>query len=466
MEPIIQKAKNEFQKIIECVISESQKEELNEVEEKILKSLLYLGKVLLECHVEQRSKEKITSEVQTSKKPLLKTRNYYSIFGKIKLKRKYYWKKGQGFFPLDKELNLPEKSYSYTLSKWVTLFASRGAYNKVGDMVQELLGLRICNETIKLMVCDASKSAESFYRNSDLPPRDSEGEILVATIDCKGIPMKRSAPKGRKRLKSGEKPGKKKMATVTALYSVDKHHRTVDDIIEDIQDKSQKQQIPKPKNKIVSATLQAKDKAYEKLAFDVRRRTKENFKDKVVLLDGERVLRNLSKKYLQGFSIILDLFHVLEYLWDTSLIYYQKGSDESQEWVTSKLRLLLEGRVSDILTQLKYDYDNKKWGVWKRYLFRRAISYLENGQEYMKYNVYLDKGYPIASGVIEGTCRNLVKDRFELTGMHWSIDGAEALLQIRSLDINQKFNLFWQFRSQQEFYRRYCVDSPIQQQVT
>ena len=377
----------------------------------------------------------------------------------MKLQRDYYWQKGEGFCPLDKELNLPEKIYSYTLCKWVTLFASRDPYNKTGEVIENLLGFKICNDAVKTMVCEASESAKSFYESCSIPERDSEGEILVATIDCKGIPMKRSASKKRKRLKSGEKSGKKKMATVTALYSIDKHHRTVNDIMQDLQKKTKKQNAPKPLNKIVNATLQTKDNAYEKLAFDVKRRTTKDFKDKVVLLDGERVLRKLSKKYLKGFSIILDLFHVLEYLWDTSLIYYKKGSDESEEWVTSKLRLLLEGKVQEILTELKSDYENKNWGVWKRYLFRRSISYLENGQEYMKYNVYLEKGYPIASGVIEGTCRNLVKDRFELTGMHWSIEGAEALLQIRSLDLNQKFDLFWQFRCHQEFCRKYCVGS-------
>lgn len=57
----------------------------------------------------------------------------------------------------------------------------------------------------------------------------------------------------------------------------------------------------------------------------------------------------------------------------------------------------------------------------------------------MKYNEYLKNGYPIATGIIEGACRYLVKDRMEITGARWGLKGAEAILKLRAIKISGDF---------------------------
>jgi len=79
-----------------------------------------------------------------------------------------------------------------------------------------------------------------------------------------------------------------------------------------------------------------------------------------------------------------------------------------------------------------------------------VIGYLENNREFMRYDVYLAAGYPIGSGVAEGACRHLVKDRLEQTGMRWARDGAQAMLYVRATYLNGDWEAFQDYRINRE----------------
>ncbi len=236
-------------------------------------------------------------------------------------------------------------------------------------------------------------------------------------------------------------------------------------ILDYVLNDAQKQQIhevernifarPKPKNKTVRATMQGKQESFDKLSKEVEQRDPHGQKERVALVDGEKKLRKMIECCLRGFTIILDLYHVLEYLWEAAHVFHKDGTKEAETWVKEHLRLLLTGQVSCIIAALDYAYESQKWSPSKRSTLRKVITYLKNGQEYMKYDIYLEKGYPIGSGVVEGACRNLVKDRMELAGMRWTINGAEAVLQMRSADVNGLWEKFWNFRTQKEYETLY-----------
>lgn len=476
MEAMILEAKAEFQEILEYIQGEAQNQEIHEVEKGILRRLLELGLKLLigylkikgdgnvgEIHTDNHG---VTRPAHSTKKKM----TYFSIFGKVVIERAYYWLKGQGgLCPLDAELNLPESSYSYALEEWATLLGARGAYNKVRDVFKTILQLDLWNEPVKAMMGNASEHAEKFYEQQPAPDLESEGPILVATVDGKGVPIKKQGePDSRKRLKKGEKRGKKKMSTVTAVYTIDKHERTVDEVVQEVLETDRalneqrevegpetKPERPKPKNKVVRATLEGKQVAFDNLAQEIEKRDPCETMERVALMDGERKLRDLAKLCLSGFCIILDLYHVLEYLWNAAHVFHLEGSEEASSWVTQRLKLLLRGGVDCIIANLTYELEHRDLSASKRDSLKKVICYLDHGKEYMQYHIYLARGLPIGSGVVEGACRNLVKDRMEQTGMRWSIEGAESVLQMRSVDVNGKWQDFWEFRAQEEHDRLY-----------
>jgi len=482
LDSMILDAKEEFQQILNYIAGDAQEQQIHEVERSLFVRLLQLGLTLLRVFLASKGDGDVGeshTDKQGVKRPrhsAKKEKTYFSIFGKVVIERAYYWLKGRGgLCPLDEQLNLPEDSYSYLLQEWALLLGVRKAYNKVTDLLKRILRIDLWSEPIKIMMKKSCENIDEFYEQQATPEEESEGELLVATVDCKGVPViKKEAPvKPKKRLKKGEKPGKKKMSTVTAVYTMERHEREVEDVIKEVletdkdlkgpesKENQEKSKHPKPKNKIVRATMQGKQDAFDKLDKEVERRDPQGKKERVALVDGERKLRSLIKSVLAGFVIILDLYHVLEYLWLAAHVFYKDGSDEAEKWVKENLRLLLTGKVSCIIASLKQAYETQKWLPSKRVALRKVITYLTNGKRYMKYDEYLANGYPIGSGVVEGACRNLVKDRMELAGMRWSIDGADSVLQMRSADVNDLWEDFWEFRTRKEYENLYQGYSDI-----
>ena len=147
--------------------------------------------------------------------------------------------------------------------------------------------------------------------------------------------------------------------------------------------------------------------------------------------------------------------HVLERLWAVAHCFHAEGSDGAKRFVECRLRDLLQGRVGDVLSGLRKRLRAEKLSGPRREVVRSAVEYLTNNRQHMRYDEYLAKGYPIGSGVAEGACRHLVKDRMEQTGMRWTVEGAQAMLHVRALYLNDQWGAFLEYRIEREQTRLY-----------
>ena len=169
-------------------------------------------------------------------------------------------------------------------------------------------------------------------------------------------------------------------------------------------------------------------------AIDLQARDPEGCKTVVCLTDGEKALRREQQEWLPWAIGVLDIWHVIEYLWSAAYCLHAEGSDEAQQFVSGRLRLLLRGRVGYVIGHLRRLL--RSADLSKRKPIQAAITYFENNRAYMKYDEYLAQGYPIGSGVAEGACRHVVKDRMEQTGMRWADIGAQSMLHLRAIYLN------------------------------
>lgn len=112
--------------------------------------------------------------------------------------------------------------------------------------------------------------------------------------------------------------------------------------------------------------------------------------------------------------------------------------------------MLLEGKVGQVIGGLRRMISSHDLAGEKRRVLRSVIGYYDNHRNSMKYDVYLAAGYPIGSGVVEGACRHLVKDRLERTGMRWTVKGARAILHLRAAYLNDDWNDFVNYRIETE----------------
>lgn len=474
MEKLIAQAKEQFDQILSYVQGNAQNQHLNEVEKGIFYALLKLGLTLLLVFLQQRGvghKGKVHFDKEGIKRSYhsIKHREYLSIFGKVSIPRACYWTKGNHeIYPLDAELNLPETEYSYVLQEWSAALGSEEPYEKAAHFLENILKMPLWGSTVETVMDKASVDVPQFYEKRQGPDAGTEKEIIVATADGKGVVMRKdqiekkvAKKRLRKMRKKGErakkqvqekneKPGKKKMSTVIGVYTIAPHERKVEHFL--TRGKEEKNR-PHPCNKVVQATLEGKEPAFQRLREEVIKRDPTKKKQGVALVDGEHKLRQLMKKYLPWFLVIIDIYHVMEYLWKGAHVFHREGSPEAEKWMTDKLHKLLLGKVKEVIVECK-GLLNTIVGERKAQL-GAVITYLENGKQHMRYDIYLKRGYPIGSGVVEGACKNLVKDRMEQCGMRWTIAGAEAVLRMRSIQINGMTSDYWKYHIAQEKHRLY-----------
>jgi len=155
---------------------------------------------------------------------------------------------------------------------------------------------------------------------------------------------------------------------------------------------------------------------------------------------------------------ILDLLHVLPRLWDAAHLFENEGSTAASDFVRTQLLKVLQGQTKSVITSLRSRGTRAKLNKSKRERLAKITAFLTNNLYRMHYDEYLQNGYPIATGVIEGACRHIVKDRMERSGMRWKVPGAQAMLNLRAIRTNEDWDAFQTFRIQQEQARIYPLD--------
>lgn len=419
-------------------------------------------------------------------------KRYLSIFGELWISRRVYGtREGQAieWSPLDAALGLPAGENSYVLEDWLQRLCIHDAFGESVEAFRAWLGTTVSVRTAEHMNRDLSQSLEGF-RGEVIPPTEEEEELFVLTADGKGVPMRRplaerlrqesaacggdggqgraspSLAPAASRPDRGEEQrlGKKQMAYVGAIYSLARFPRTAEDVIDEVRRRKRAQERPEPQHKHVwaqmtrlaeGAPLSAAPMLFVDMAVECYLRNPGYAKPMICVMDGERSLWNLAKEWFPRAVGILDVFHVLKRLWAVAHCFHTEESPEANEFVTHHLRMLLQGQVGYVLRNFRRLV--KQYGLKgsRKKTVQSAITYYENNREHMHYDEYLAAGYPIASGVAEGACKHLVKDRMERAGMRWELEGAQAMLSLRAVYLNGLWDEFIAYRTNTEQSRLY-----------
>lgn len=483
------KAGKIFGRMMQQLEADCEKEiPIHEAEERLWQQILRMGREMLAAFIGKQDSntpthERVELDGKTLRRlPERRRREYYSVFGKIEFEREVYATREtqrQKAVPLDAKLGMPEGKISYLLQRWCNMKSINNSYAEARRSMLEIFGFAPSVGAMEDAVSRAAEFADEFFDSQPAVDSATEEAILVATSDCKGVPMrsvdapkkaKKSAEKStekassNRRLGRGEKRGQKRMACVGGVYSVAPFRRTADDIVDEMLYKQAQERRPSPQNKRLRAELtqtvngqevNSKEAIFDWLTDEVSHRDPNETKTVVAIMDGEVKLRQLQEQVLPGAIGILDIWHVQEYLWKLGYCFYKEGSDEAQAFVDRALRGILEGRVGRVIGGLRQKMTKNKLPKKRREDVKKYLNYLAARKAYMKYDEYLAAGYPIGSGVVEGACKHLVKDRMEGSGMRWRISGAQSILSLRAIYLNDDWSTFWNHRITAEQAKKY-----------
>ena len=474
-EKLFSKANSQLQAMVDFAVQAAKTgERIDRVERELFSRLLDIGLTVLREFVAAQGDGDEGLRIEQGGIALRRLngqrrRRYLSIFGEIPIKRRVYARReGQKVehAPIDARLGLPAGDFSYVLMDWLEQFCVHVSFHEAVGGLRKLLNVAPSERAAEHMNQHVAKDVESFVFHQPPPPPEEEAEILVATADGKGVPMRRPLEerihRSHPRRTKGEKANKKQMAYVGAVYSIDRFKRSARDVVDEVCRKRRAEHRPRPCQKQAWAEMTrtptgctGRERVFVEMAVAVAGRDPHRRKTLVCLLDGERALWEMAGEWLPRAVGVLDLFHVLERLWTAAHCFHAEGSPEAAEFVSRRLEMLLEGKVGYVIGGLKRLCAEHRLKGEKRGRLMAAITYYENNRDHMRYDEYLAAGYPIGSGVAEGACRHLVKDRMEGTGMRWTVEGAQAMLHLRAVSLNGRWDEFIEYHIQAEQKRLY-----------
>ena len=442
---------------------------------------------LFQDHLDLRGPGEATAEVMGANgmgRPhaRLRTRALKTIFGKVLVSRLGYSAHDTDtLFPRDAELNLPPELYSHGVQRRAANEVIKTSFDQAVAAIAETTGAAVPKRQVEQLTARAAEDFDAFYetRSADsIREANKTGEILVLTTDGKGIVMRREhlreatrkaaalrTHKKSKRLSRGEKRNCKRMAQVAAVFTIAAFARKPEDIVKDlgpVRDADDAPKRPRPEHKRVWASVDKEPRqVIDQMFAEALRRDPARTKRWAVLVDGSptqlALIKKTAKRHGIAPTIVVDIIHVLEYVWKAAFAIHGDGHPDTQRWVSQRLLEILRGNSSDVAAGMRRSATLRGMRTADRMAVDDCADYLLKYRPYLRYHEYLAVGLPISTGVIEGACRHLIKDRMDITGACWGLPGAEAVLKLRAIRSSGDLNAYWAFHEAAEWNRNHLA---------
>jgi hypothetical protein len=393
-----------------------------------------------------------------------------SIFGPVTVSRIAYRAAGvPAVHPLDAELGLPPGRHSHGLAEMTAAEVVRVALEPGCVQVRARTGCRLGTRQAQQLARVAACDFDGFYASRPAPLAVA-GEVVVLSCDAKGIRMRpgelrpraarqaaAAVPQQDGRLSQGEVRTRRRMAAVGAVWVITPAPRTTADIL----GPDPRAEGPGTRRKWLTASI-AEDAAGVIAAVfaEADRRDPGHERPWIALADGnkDQIAQIKAQAAARGITVtvICDLIHVTEYLWDATWCFHPRASRDAGGWVRDRTAQILDGGPAGAAAVAAALRDAAAGlGKTRRTTAEKTAGYLQAKAPYLDYPAALAAGWPIATGVIEGACRHLVKDRMDITGARWGVATAEAILKLRAIWANGDWDDYWTWHLQQEHQRNH-----------
>jgi len=388
-------------------------------------------------------------------------------------------------FPMDGRLNLPPEIYALSLREEVADAAVESSFDRSVARVDHATAGHVPKRQAEQQVIRAATDFEAFYETRTAPANDalSVKALQVMSSDGKGVTMRPEALRDATRKAAEEanadairgdpmaerkaRRSDKRMAVVTAVWEQEPHVRTAHDVLERLRRdpggrkrRPRSDKAPRPQNKRVAASLtKTYSEGVAEMFDEAQRRNPNGERRNVVLVDGDEkqieYVEAEARKRQMNITVVLDLIHVIHYLWTIALLLCGGERKESDAWVSHILVQLLTRHPLDVVATIRQTATNRRLTGVDREAVDAAIEYLRKNSMYIHYAQFLTDGLPIATGVIEGACRHLVQDRMGITGARWGLAVAEAVLKLRAIRTSGDWGEYWRFHLEKEHARNH-----------
>jgi hypothetical protein len=458
----------------------------NDFERGVLDRLLAMGLNTIDLFLKLQGNGDLGETVTTKDNTILyrsesvMSRKLRTIFGEHTF-HSYVYSRGSKekieLRPIDARVNLPEGKASYLLQEFTQYFCIEKAFGVAAGQFEKVFKQKISVDVLEGINRDMGAQAAPFLESLPTPPAAKEGKFLIATADGKGVPLMTADAQTVPVFDKKERPGNRRMATLGCVYTVDPYIRTPEQIVAALfRDRTvdQPEDRPEARFKHYRSNFASAEpgeepipSAYLTWTWIGQELSKRHQPGQMVirLMDGQPSLWDAADACLDDFKVklgetqdqfhmidILDILHVSGYVWRAAKVFH--SHKEGQEaFAQERLLRILQGDVRGVVRGLRRMATRNALSGNAATEIATVCNYFEKNAERMNYHLYLQAGFPIASGVIEGACRHLIKDRMEHAGMRWTLEGADAMLNVRSVNASSEWDEFGSWRQLEEAKR-------------
>lgn len=489
---IFTSAQEKFASLCAWLETHAQRDTMHDaIEMRVLTEIREVGRSLVQAHMDLRAeREKLLPApmaVGPRARPRLLRRKLDTVLGTVRVARVAWQSTGEAtVIPLDQTLGLPVVQYSFGVQRLVAEQAETMSFDRAGTALAAL-GIDVPKRQRELIVVRMTQDFERFYADRPLPANDTVSitTLNMMSADSVGVRVVPDALRDDTR-KAAQKAAEAfeaagsvrgdpmaprighthdhRMAVVTLNWDQIPQPRTATDIIEQFKPSAERSRkavdLPRPSRRRVRATVKCSQReAIVEMFDDAARRDPRRERRWVVLVDGsdsqrEQVLAEARRREV-NVDLVLDLIHALHYLWDAGKALHGGTTVAADAWVRAYVERMLTRPVSFVISGLRRIASDRGTAPKARNALRKCADYFDKNALGMDYAASLERGYPIATGHVEGACRHLVRDRMDITGARWSLEGAEAMLKVRSLMKSGDWDEYCRFHFRQEHARAY-----------
>ena len=385
-------------------------------------------------------------------------------------------------FPMDGQLNLPPELYALSLRKCVADKAASESFDATVRSIDRNTAGHVPKRQSEELVVRAAQDFDAFYATRVPAANDTLGPraLQVMSSDSKGVTMlagalrdatrkeaeaaKASTVRGDPMAPRKARRHNKRMAITTAVWEQDRHPREAKDIVASLRRGPRavtaKKKPPRPQNKRVAASVEkSQAQGIAEMFDEVQRRNPDGARENVVLVDGEEHQREAIQAQAESrkmsIRIVLDLIHVIHYLWLIAMVLCRKDERKAEARTTHLVGQILTMHPLDVVAAIRQTATLRGLSKAERDVLEEHLGYLRKNSTFIHYAEFLKDGLPIATGVIEGACRHLIQDRLGITGARWGLAEAEAVLKLRAIRSSGDWDAYWRFHEAREAQRNH-----------
>lgn len=360
-----------------------------------------------------------------------------TVLGPVTVKRAYYYDEGcgEGYCPKDRVLDIVETSFSPGLRR---IMGRVGAYRPFGlghEDIKEMAGVKVDPKAIERISHQLGEEVEVFYREEASP--FLSGKVIPLQVvpkmyicmDGTGVPVVKVETVNR-RGKGEEGQAKTREVKLGCVFT----QTTVDE-----------KGYPKRDENSTSyvGAIETAEEFGSRIYAEALRRGLERVPKVSVIGDGAPWVWNIAEEHFYGAIQIIDLYHAREHYWNVARAAFGKDPKRLNPWVEKRRKELDQGKVEHVIKAIQSLVASTKE---QQEIFEREIAYFEKNKERMRYGDFRKQGLFIGSGVVEAGCRTVIGQRLKQSGMHWTVRGANNIINLRCCILSNRWEDFWENR--------------------